>query len=635
MPTRSAIDRGDVVAACDRLAGLLSRALELDARRAPADADAVRLPLTRFALSLLRMRVRPALDPAWLATDPVHLVMFGGTNSGKSTVLNLMLGRPAAGMSARARFSQHPEAYRLAALGNRFLDAFPSRFAGYYRYQDRHPPRQEDSELRSDGYHDALAVNDPMRLAGPALAAPISHGAVLWDVPDFSTEEAQFYLPAVFNTIALSDLVVMTVTRENYADHRGGLLRAMICDAGIPLRVVANKLQPGSDLLRDIQRKLGGDGVAVPRMGAERFLPLPQVDQGDELGVLASLLSTPEGELVRRAVGDDLARNGALKQQALASSLDFLERRLDEALAPLWSEVRLAESWHKLVDRVTASEFDERYRREYLGGEKYVDFNQTLVKLMDLLEIPGLGPIFSTVSRGLRAVSRFVIDSVIRGFKSVFLRAQIKPVRGPELETVALCFENWIERLRSEAQIHAEAQGHPEWRRVAETLGSAEFLEKHGDSLGAAYHRYRADMDRITTERALALYELISKRPALLNTLRGIKVTLDVGTTALLVSSGGLNWTDAVVGPLVAPVQRLILEFGLDQYMHIQKSQLKQEQLAAFRAVVEGAMVAPVRAVFHGAVERNDLERARRDLETVRQGLGPLAERRALAEPPR
>jgi hypothetical protein len=62
---------------------------------------------------------------------------------------------------------------------------------------------------------------------------------------------------------------------------------------------------------------------------------------------------------------------------------------------------------------------------------------------------------------------------------------------------------------------------------------------------------------------------------------------------------------------------------------------VKQEQLAAFRAVVEGAMVAPVRAVFHGAVERNDLERARRDLETVRQGLGPLAERRALAEPPR
>jgi hypothetical protein len=325
--------------------------------------------------------------------------------------------------------------------------------------------------------------------------------------------------------------------------------------------------------------------------------------------------------VLRQAVAEQIGRGNELKRRALFGALDFLDRRLDLALAPLWSEVAQAKRWQEIVDRLTRTEFLDRYRAGYLDGEKYVDFNQTLVKLMDLLEIPGIGPLISGVSKGLKAVSRFVIQTVARGFRSVFSRWAARAPRGPELDVVALAFEQWIEALRAEAQALCERENHSAWPQIQERLASAEFLETYGDALGAAYQGYRARMDQLTTDRARALYELIKAKPALVNTLRGLKVTLDVGTTALIVSSGGLNWTDAVIAPLVAPGQRLILEFGLDQYMAAQKAQLKADQLAALRAVVDERMVAPIRALYPSEFDSERLAGSRRDLHEVRDTL--------------
>jgi hypothetical protein len=626
----------DAQAACDRLAVVLARALEWDEseRSGGSELDDVRVPLTRFVLSQVRMRVRPALEPLWLGTDPVHVVMFGGTNSGKSTVLNVLLGRPAAGMSFQARFSQHPEAYRLTALGNRFLDGVPGRFAGYTRYQNGHPPRQDDAALRRDGYRPAVALNDPMRMGVPALAPPATVSAVLWDIPDFSTEEAQEYLfPAVFDTVAVADLVVMTVTRENYADHRGGLLRALLCDAGVPLRVVANKLEPGSDLLDDVRRKVGGQTVDAPRIDPERIHPLPQVEAGDEVERLRLLLESPEGVAVRTAVANDVADGALLKRRALRGTLEFLDRRLDDALAPLWSDLALSQRWEEQVDRLSRERFYERYRREYLDGEKYVDFNQTMLKLMDRLEMPGIGPIISGVSQGLKAVSRFVFGSIAKGVGWIFTRGGARaPKTGPELEIVAEAFDDWITALRGEAQTLAQNDPHPAWHGIARALDRLLASPEYVEGLASSYQQYRESMDQITSRRAQALYEQIATRPALLNTLRGLKVTLDVGTTALIVSSKGINWTDAVIGPLVVPVQRLIIEFGLEQFVTLQKAQLKHEQLAALRAVIQSRMMDPVRALYQPAAVAAELTGARTDLATVsvalRGILDPVSEPR-------
>lgn len=624
MPTTMAVE--EAATACERLAAILERSLAMEERSRPAGDDAIHVPLVRYALGVVRMRLRPALEPGWAAADPVHVAMFGGTNSGKSTVLNVLLGRAAAGMSYRARFSQHPEAYRPPALGDRFLDAFPSRFAGYARYHDRHPPRQDDHELRAVGYRPALAINDPARLPGPALAIPASDEAVFWDIPDFSTEEATTYMSAVLDTIALADLVVMAVTKENYADHRGALLRAMIVESGVPLRVVANKLEDGGALLEDVRHKVGGDGPHARRVPADRIHPLPHVFREGEDERLAALLASAEAAAIRRAVAADVARGPDLKARALQGAVAFLDRRLDDLLAPLRAEVAVAEHWAAIVERTTRYQFFERYRADYLDGEKYVDFNQTLVKLMDLLEIPGVGPYISALSRGIKAISRFVVGTAMDLARRAFGKPKAEPKKLPEEEAVIAAFEQWYSTLKAEAQVMADRAGHPAWGQIARRLDSQDFYGQFIGDLGAAYQDYRARMDAITAERARSLYAIIEKNPRLLNTLRGVKVSLDVGTTGLIVASHGLDWTDAVIGPLVAPVQRLILEFGLEKYLDTERQRLKQEQFAAFREVIDARMIAPVRALFRGSVRPEELAGARRDLEAVRSALTRVGE---------
>ena len=484
-------------AACDRLEAILERARALEAGgggslRAGDDAEIVRTPLIRYATAVVRMRVRPALEPGWEARDPVHVAMFGGTNSGKSTVLNVLLGRPAAGMSFRARFSQHPEAYRPTALGEGFLDDFGSRFAGYERFRDHHPPRQDDDDLRDSGYRPALAINDPETLASPdpsgnggvavavappRLAPPAVEGAVLWDVPDFSTEESRAYLPAVLDTIALADLVVMAVTNENYADHRGALLRSMVVESGVPIRVVANKLEGGSALLDDVRHKLGGgieavDGGPTRRVPADRIHPLPHARGRDDLDRLDALIAAPEATAFRKAIAADVAAGPTLKRTALEGALAFLDRRLDDLLAPLRADVEASEAWGALVSRLTEREFADRYRRRYLDDTSYGDFNRTLVKLMDLLEIPGIGPYISAVSKGVKAVSKAVVGTAVGLFRRALGRPGPDSRKHPEEEVVIESFEHWYESIRAEARARAVprrpsrlAGGRPQARR--------------------------------------------------------------------------------------------------------------------------------------------------------------------------
>ncbi len=104
-----------------------------------------------------------------------------------------------------------------------------------------------------------------------------------------------------------------------------------------------------------------------------------------------------------------------------------------------------------------------------------------------------------------------------------------------------------------------------------------------------------------------------------------MKLALDAGTTTLIVASHGLNWTDAVIAPLVIPVQRLLLEYGVEKYLDVQKARLKEDQVAAFGEMIEANMVAPVRRLFVGAVAPEEMEAARRDFEVVKAGIAGVA----------
>lgn len=617
----TACDRSDAMTACDRVVATIERALAMEQKSHPEKDDAIRVPLVGYARAILRMRVRPALTPGWLNNDPVHVAMFGGTNSGKSTVLNVLLGRNAAGMHYRARYSQHPEAFRPTCIGDRFLDAYPSRFTGYQRYLNQHPPRQEDNELRTAGYKPALAIHDLVDLQGAASTATPSPAAIFWDIPDFSTEEAMAYLPAVLDTVAMADLVVMSVTKENYADHRAGLLRAMICASGVPVRVVANKLEDGSYLLDDIKAKLADNGNEACRVAASRVHPLPHVKEDDELRRLTSLSSTREATVLQAAVVEDIGVGRELKKRALAGAVQFLDQRLDDILAPLNAEVQIARHWGEAVTRFAEHDFYRRYRSDYLDAQQYGDFNLAIVQFLDRLELPGLGQLVSGAAKVARMPFRFVMS----GLKSIF-RGDTPVPKPPEEEVVYNSYQRWLDSLKAEAQAQAAQTGHPAWLQLERQLDSQTFLADLGGKLAKAYLEHRAAMTELITARANILRAYVDARPTLLRVLQGTKFVTDLTATIGATAIGGFDPTDLIIAPLVAPAVRLVLEAVGEQFVEHQKRALKDEQFTAMRKVIDTWMVQPVRDLFPGTVTPQELEAVRQDVALVKEAALKLAE---------
>jgi hypothetical protein len=597
----------DPLAACDRLITLLERALRLELIHAGVRDDTIREPMIHYLAAQLRMRIRPALVPGWPAHDPVHVALFGGTNSGKSTVLNLLVGRAAAGMHATARFSQHPEAYRAGALGDRWLSSAPSRFADYHCYRDRHSPRQSDDDLARHGYRPAFAVLDLHSLDTPALAPPAA-AVIFWDAPDFSTEAAQAYLSAVLDVVALADLVIMTVTDESYADDRATALLRMVQDSGVPLYVVANKLTDGPELLQDIKDKL-----AVYWHGMVLSLPLVTGRTPEER--LEQLIATPEAERLRQIIAREVAPGAQLKRQVLAGAVEFLQRQFGAVLRPLVAEVDMAKAWEHMVERITQQELLARYGHEYLDGERYGEFNQTLVRLMDQLEIPGVGPLLRLLSTAVRTPFRIASGAL----RTLWGGGKAQPTQSPEHEVLDRLIQHWLAALRSEAQLLASTSSHPAWGDLVRRLDSLDFSRQLAQTFERAYSAYRLTVDEEIQRRVKEIYHAMAQRPWLLNILRGTNLIVDATSITLVIKSGGLNWSDAVLGPLVAGLRHALLEAGLDKYLQTQQSLLKRRQFAAIQAAVEQHLARPVRDLFTGAARAEELETARRDMARLSQ----------------
>jgi hypothetical protein len=601
--------------ACDRLMTLFEYALAVDEQRRPEADDSIREPLIRYVIALLRMRVRPALRPGWLTADPVHIAFFGGTNSGKSTVVNVCLGRVAAGMHVTARFSQHPVAYRPEALGDRWLDDYPSRFTGYTRYRDTLPPRQADLDLATTGYRPALAVRDPARALDNPITLAATTYAIFWDVPDFSTEAAQAYLGAVLDVVALADVVVLVVTDESYADHRGGVLLRLVSEAGAYLHIVANKLPDSRALQEDITTKIETNWRgATPHLPVEQWHFLPHVPGETPTARLINLLARHEATALREAIGRTAERPAVLKRQVLHQTLDFCQRRLEEVLQVLTAEVEVAATWERIVTRLTDTECVERYRSNYLHDQRYSEFNQTLLQVMALLEVPGIGPVVRRLREMVRLPWRFVMGWLKQGWG--YLPASAGN-RLPEAEVLMALVESALAAIKAEAQALAHTAPHPAWDELARGLEDHGWSTQVLKEFEEAYNLYRHTIDAEVQRCAAAIYDMIAQRPRLLNVLRGTNLAMDAATLVLVVKSGGLDWSDAVVGPLVAGLRRGLIEAGFEQYLSTQAALLKRKQGEAVAALVTTHLVRPVCNLLRGTVQREDIDAARGDFAHV------------------
>jgi energy-coupling factor transporter ATP-binding protein EcfA2 len=533
--------------------------LEAHCRRQPGqDLQAGWL---RLAAGLVRNCIGPLLDDQPPA--PLHVAVVGGAGAGKSTVANMLSGAVAAEANPQAGFTRHPIAYTNA---NGVLT-----WSGHYGFLGplQRLAEPSPSSLDADVYQVRRVSADP-------ASTSLLRDFVVWDCPDMTTWAAAGYVPRLLEVAALADVIVYVASDERYNDEVPTQFLQLLLQVGKPVIVCLLKMKEAdapamvAHFKKAVQGKLPGGVVSVltipflsaaeladPVRNAGRFR-IPLLNQ---VGVLGEPTAAARTRTVR----------GAIR---------YLDHAQEHLLSAAREDVRALEDWRAVVQNGRA-EFDNRYRREYLTSARFRRFDEALVRLLDMLELPGVGKLVSGTLWVIRTPYRLV-----KGFLSRALSRPDAPTM-PEQPILEEALSGWLDLLRKEAARRADA--HLLWAHIE--TGFADGLAQGArESFEQCFRGFQLSMADEVDRTARAIYEDLEKNPGLLNTLRGSKFAMDVAAITATLAAGGINWHDFILVPLAASVTQMLVEFLGKQYVENQRELARSRQQLLMAQYISGPM---------------------------------------------
>jgi hypothetical protein len=374
----------------------------------------------------------------------------------------------------------------------------------------------------------------------------------------------------------------------------------------VRLLVVGNRVTGSRDLEEDIRQKIG---AAAPEA---EVIFLPYVEAETAADRLRLLSARPETAALREAVAASVREGDALKRQAMAGAAGFMDRHLGEVLGPLEEEARHAHEWQAFVWEATRRQLLERYRSQYLETEEYGEFRQTLLRVMEQLEIPGVSGFVRGVGEVIRTPLR-----LLRGWV-----AGPQAPRPPMEEKVLLeLFAAWLAALKEYAQHRAQEDRGQEWRELAEALGGEAEAERLREGFDARYRQYREALHEEIGRRTREIVEMINRNPALKNTLKGLRLGTNVLSTSLAIASHGLDPSDFVLAPAVAALTDWLWDALGRYYVEDQRRRLKQYQFESMCRLVDEALGDPAAGLIRARVTQQDMASAWDDADRIQQAI--------------
>jgi len=450
---------------------------------------------------------------------PPQIGIVGPTQAGKSTLVNLLTNSNAAGVSARAGYTVHAQGFAVGVPAEQLepictiLDPMQ---------------RVAAAELQPDNLN--AYVLEPIKAGNKSLV----NNAVVWDSPDFDSIEARGYRGAVLYTLALSDTLILMVSKDKYGDKSVWDMLSLMVPLSKPILIVINKLD-------------ATDSAAVERSFTERFetrfpkSPRPPIVSLPYLPDETSF-SQAEFASLNQGVRSALA---TIKRSDISPAIErFVAEHWSQWVAPAEHERAANTAWTDAVEAAVEDAIGN-YEARYLNDDARNDtFNRALAELLALLEVPG-------IAAGLQKTREVVTISI---------DAQ----------------ETYPEQLAWWRALHTELRAQ------------RETLSKQFDT---ASTQYREDFEPRIEAAAERLYEQLETQPALLNSLRAARVTTDATAVVLAVKSGGLAATDLLVAPAMLSLTTLLTESALGRYMTTVRNELKNEQRSEVRKrVFHGAL---------------------------------------------
>jgi GTPase SAR1 family protein len=480
---------------------------------------------------------------------PLHLVVVGPTQAGKSSVVNWLLDTEVAGVNALAGYTRHAQGFTTAALSEAANQCIEQYFSGWEK-----SPQADLTGQLLEAYSLEL-VTSRTQLSGQPL--------VIWDSPDFDSVSSRSYRNVVLKQLAMADMVLFVVSKEKYADQTVWNTLKLIQPLQLPLLLCINKIPPGSadELTTALRQRLDHEQIDASIID----LPYQQDAESTQL-ISAKLVQSVTPVL------DQISSKRSVNAAA------FLKQHWQQWVAPLQEELAQHEVWQQKVDDALVVAC-QAYQDNYLRAPLYAEtMQQAVVRLLELLEIPGLA---DTLGR-----ARHVLTWPARKLRGIFSTGsvQLSAQERQSRETVIL------EEVVAQALIslqHAAAQqiGQPDsqnrhwWTALSNELTARD--QGLRNNLQVAVKNYQEDFADNIEQAAQELYRHLQKHPAALNSLRIARVTVDAAAVVLALKTGGIGLNDLVLTPAMLSFTSFLTEGAVGQYMQNVEKQLKHAQQQA------------------------------------------------------
>ena len=499
-------------------------------------------------------------------SEPLHLGVFGPTQSGKSSLINWLTGLPLAVPSPLAGFTVHPQGFS-APRSPGWLDRLGLYFEGSRRLSSR---SLDASELHAFGFD----VSEASRLPD------FLNGVILWDTPDFDSVASNRYQDAVLRIAALVDVVVLIVSKDKYGDLTVWEFLRLIEPLAQPTLLVVNKSDPESEaaLLASIQTK----------WASFRKDPLPEIvsvpyRRDSAESAMHETMAPRLQPKIRQLLALSTRREGAAHR--------LIETHWNAWIQPVQAEHMLSHQWRERLDALL-SECMERYQRDYLNHPNhYETFQRALAELLTLLEVPGIG----SALHAARRVVTWPMRQLTRLGRAASGRET--NVDGVERAVLHQLAQHALIQLSEELMLEPGRDiAEQRWRGgVGQLLSSrrSQLLGRFDQAAQDYVIQFRPEIE----STARSLYAHLEEHPVVLNSLRATRVTTDAAALGVALHTGGIGVQDFVIAPAILSITSILAESALGHFMNRAQEQLKRQQMDAVHALFERALCGPLATI--------------------------------------
>ena len=526
----------------------------LEAHARAQAAHAARAAELHYAGALVRNICSPFLEGH--GPQPLHVAVVGGAGTGKSTIANMLCGAVLAESNPQAGFTRHPVAY----LPANSAIVWPSSL-GYLGALQR-LNQSEPSSLDADVYQVRRVGQEEGQFG-------VLDKFIVWDCPDMTTWAATGYVPRLLEVTALADVVVYVASDERYNDEVPTQFLRLLLQSGKLVVVCLMKMKEAdapafvAHFQREVLDRMPARAVAT--LTVPHLTPLQIVDP-------CRNAPTYRVPIVNQifVLGEPVS---AARQRTVRGAMTYLKTHQNHLLNVAQDDLNALESWRLLV-REAQVEFDSRYKREYLTTERFRRFDEALLRLLELLELPGVGRFVSKTLDVLRLPYTLT--------KKLFYSALARPEAAnmPERQILDAALVGWIDQMRKEAA--RKAANHPLWQHVHQGFNTGlnqTILDRFND----AFRGFQISLGDEVERTARDIYQDLEKNPVALNSIRSGKFALEIagiiGSVALGIWTGGVA-AGLIVAPLSASMIQMLTDFFGQQYVDFHREQTRSRQQA-------------------------------------------------------